>query len=121
MVSANKQRSTFFHIVVGSLTATRLRPPAQRCRFGYVREDEKYLDQPQRGCAVECCKKAAATALRLGIDVLWSQGSRKRQPWADRRNRVAVEDLIASPHYSPGLLFSSHTCRTTPSTVPADL
>lgn len=45
---------------------TGLRPPAQRCRFGYVGEGKENNPQPQRGCVISAEKaQAVETALRL--------------------------------------------------------
>src|SRR5258706_2802165 len=58
---------------------TGLRPPAQRCRFGYVGYGDKEYSQPQRGCALDPQGRLNRVAVE-GFNRCSSQGSRGGNP-----------------------------------------
>src|SRR5437660_6228570 len=64
----------------GLLTARRLRPSAQGCRRGYPGITNEIIIQPQGGCGISSAHQHGATALRLGLKPLLTQGSRSGNP-----------------------------------------
>jgi len=64
----------------GLLTARRLRPSAQSCRRGYPGITNEIIIQPQGGCGISSAHQHGATALRLGLKPLLTQGSRSGNP-----------------------------------------
>jgi len=67
----------------GAFTATRLRLKAQGC-FNPGKEVLRIL-KPGTGCG------RRRNRLAVDVTIPVTQGSRKRQPWAPRRNRFAAK------------------------------
>jgi len=76
------------------LTAKRFRRPARGCRFGYPGiKGEKAFNR--KAVAPQSTNQNWRNRVAVGITykllLLLTQGSPKRQPWAEGWNRVAVQ------------------------------